>query len=272
MVMFTENTVVLAFLLTLFAGLATGIGGLLALLSKKVDPKFIAGSLGFSTGVMLYIAFVDFLKVSEEAFSINFDDKTALIYTTSCFFLGILIMGLIDYLIPCFENPHEMHSPEEMDEENKSCKKPKLYRVGIFTAIALAIHNVPEGLVTFIATLEEPMVGLSVALAIAIHNIPEGIAVSVPIYHATKKRRVAFFYSLLSGAAEPIGGVIGYILLINYFNSFAEGIVFAFVAGIMVFISLDELLPSAEKFHQHHVTIYGLIAGMATIALSLILI
>jgi ZIP family zinc transporter len=143
--------------------------------------------------------------------------------------------------------------------------------MGMFTALAIAIHNFPEGLATFAAALSDPALGLSIAVAIAIHNIPEGISVSVPVYYATGSKKKAFYYSFLSGTAEPVGALIGYFILLNFFSDFVFGILFAGVAGIMVFISLDELLPSAQKYGEHHLSIYGLIVGMAVMALSLLL-
>jgi ZIP family zinc transporter len=143
--------------------------------------------------------------------------------------------------------------------------------MGLFTALAIAIHNFPEGLATFTSALKDPYMGLSIAVAIAIHNIPEGIAVSVPVFYATKNRNKAFLYSFLSGLAEPLGALIGYLILLQFFSELVFGIVFAMVAGIMVFISLDELLPTAEKYGEHHLAMYGVISGMIVMALSLLL-
>ncbi len=193
-------------------------------------------------------------------------------------------------MVPSFENPHEVagiedmveidnmeHHLEEMEAERASeheGHKPKstsLYRMGIFSAIAIGIHNFPEGLATFASAIKDPTLGISIAIAIAIHNIPEGIAVSVPIYYATGDKRKAFFYSFLSGFSEPVGALVGYILLYRYFNDFVFGILFAGVAGIMVFISLDELLPAAQRYGEHHLSIYGLVSGVAVMAVSLLL-
>ncbi|HMB00087.1 MAG TPA: zinc transporter ZupT, partial [Spirochaetota bacterium] len=148
----------------------------------------------------------------------------------------------------------------------------RLYRIGIFTALAIAIHNFPEGLATFLSALQDPHLGIAIAVAIAIHNIPEGVAVSVPIYYATGSRKKAFVYSFLSGLAEPLGAIIGYVILYNYLNKFVFGFVFASVAGIMVYISLDELLPAAREYGEHHFSIYGMIIGMLVMAASLLLL
>ena len=146
-----------------------------------------------------------------------------------------------------------------------------MHRMGLFSALAIAIHNFPEGLATFVGGLQDPALGMSIAVAIAIHNIPEGIAVSVPLYYATGSRQKAFGLSFLSGLSEPVGALVGYFLLFRYFNDFVFGLLFASVAGIMVFISLDELLPTAEKYGEHHVAMYGVVSGMAVMAMSLVL-
>lgn len=267
-VWFTED-VWFALGLTLFAGLSTGVGSLMSFLSKKFNPAFLAGSLGFSAGVMIYVSLVEIFAKAKDSLILAHGIKSGNIYTVVAFFSGIALIALIDKLIPSFENPHEIKNIEEKNlnpEDNR-----KLLRMGMFSALAIAIHNFPEGLATFVAALSDPTLGISIAVAIAIHNIPEGIAVSVPIYYATKKRSKAFWYSFLSGLAEPVGALIGYFLLRNFFNDSTFGIIFAGVAGIMVYISLDELLPTAEEYGKHHVAIGGMIAGMAVMAVSLLL-
>jgi len=264
----TQN-ILFALSLTLFAGLSTGIGSLMSFLSKKFSPKFLALSLGFSAGVMIYVSFVEIFFKANESLSEAHGANWGEIYTVLAFFGGVAIIALIDRLIPSYENPHEIKNinPQTIIEENNV----KLKRMGLFAALAIAIHNFPEGLATFMGALTDPTLGISIAVAIAIHNIPEGIAVSVPIYYATKSKKKAFWLSFLSGLAEPIGAVVGYFLLRNLFNESTFGIIFASVAGIMVYISLDELLPTAEEYGEHHIAIGGLIAGMAVMALSLIL-
>lgn len=265
------NTILLGLLLTLGAGLATGIGSALAFFSKRTNIKFLAGALGFSAGVMIYVSFVEILVKAREALQNTLSASGAELLLVGSFFAGILVIGIIDRLIPSFENPHEAYSPEEMKNKQKAQRFRQLHRMGLFTALAIAIHNFPEGLATFAATLADPSIGIAIAIAIAIHNIPEGIAVSIPVYYATGSRKKAFWLSFFSGLAEPLGALIGYFLLRNYFNDLVFGILFAAVAGIMVFISLDELIPSAQKFGHHHHYIYGLIAGMAVMATSLLL-
>ena len=268
--MFNEN-VLIAFGLTLFAGLATGIGSALAFFAKRTNTKFLSVSLGFSAGVMIYVSFVEIFIKARDSLAAAYGLTTGTWITVASFFGGVFLIGIIDKLVPSFENPHEIRSVEEMGDEEASTKNQKLLRMGMFTALAIAIHNFPEGLATFAAALSDPALGISIAVAIAIHNIPEGISVSVPIYYATGSKKKAFYYSFLSGIAEPIGAVIGYVILLNFFSDIIFGILFAGVAGIMVFISLDELLPSAQKYGEHHLSIYGLILGMAVMALSLLL-
>ncbi len=262
-----EN-IAIAFGFTLFAGLSTGIGSVMAFFTKRTNTKFLAGSLGFSAGVMLYVSFIE-IFVKAKADLVNaLGEVEGTWVTVAAFFGGILFIGIIDKLIPEFENPHEAHKVEELTKEQHDTK---LLKMGLFSALAIAIHNFPEGLATFLSALEDPKLGLPIAVAIAIHNIPEGIAVSIPIFYATGKKKKAFWLSFSSGFAEPIGALVGYLILMPFINEITFGIMFSAVAGIMVFISLDELLPTAEEYGEHHVAIYGLIAGMAVMAISLLL-
>ncbi|HOD40709.1 MAG TPA: zinc transporter ZupT [Candidatus Wallbacteria bacterium] len=275
----TEN-VLFALALTIFAGLSTGIGSAIAFFAKKFDPRFLSGSLGFSAGVMIYVSFVEIFAKAKVSLTAAYGAKTGYSLTVLSFFAGMAIITLIDKLVPSYENPHETEFMDDMCAEcsedqlkiaREEAKSKNLLRMGMFSALAIAIHNFPEGLATFIGGLQEPGIGISIAVAIAIHNIPEGIAVSVPIYYATKSRRKAFLYSFMSGLSEPLGAIIGYFLLLNFFNQAMFGYVFAAVAGIMVYISLDELLPTAEKYGEHHIAIYGLISGMVVMSGSLLL-
>ena len=264
-----DHAVLLAFSLTLLAGLATGIGSAMAFFAKQTNTKFLSLALGFSAGVMIYVSFVEIFSKAKNAMINAFGEVPGTWYTVMAFFSGILIIGVIDKLVPTFENPHEIKDIEDMNK--KTGRDPKLMRMGLFTALAIAIHNFPEGLATFAAALSDPSLGISIAVAIAIHNIPEGISVSVPIYYASGSKKKAFVYSFLSGVSEPVGAFIGYFLLFRFFNDILFGVLFALVSGIMVFISLDELLPSAQKYGEHHLSIYGLVLGMLVMALSLLL-
>lgn len=264
-----SEDVLFALGLTVFAGLSTGIGSVMAFFSKSFNPKFLAGSLGFSAGVMIYVSLIEIFVKAKESLMAVYGPKPGYWATVISFFVGIGIIALIDKLVPSFENPHEVKNIER--EGLGSETKSKLMRMGVFSALAIAIHNFPEGLATFIGALHDPTLGVSIAVAIAIHNIPEGIAVSVPIYYATQSKRKAFNYSFLSGFAEPVGAVVGFFLFQTLFNDATFGLIFASVAGIMVYISLDELLPTAEEYGEHHVAIMGLVAGMIVMAASLVL-
>jgi len=266
---FSWNEILFAFGLTMFAGLATGIGSILAFFTKRTNTRFLSLALGFSAGVMIYVSFIEIFPKAKEALSDAYGDISAFWLTSVAFFAGIFLIALIDKLIPSFENPHEIKKVEDIDKG--FADRSKLMRMGIFTALAIAIHNFPEGLATFIAALEDPGLGIAIAVAIAIHNIPEGIAVSVPIYYATGNKKKAFWYSFASGLAEPVGATIGFLILMPFLSPLLFGMVFAGVAGIMVFISIDELLPAAQEFGEHHLSIYGLIAGMMVMAMSLLL-
>lgn len=266
------NNVLFAFGLTLFAGLSTGIGSGLAFFTKQTNKKFLSAALGFSAGVMIYVSMVEIFPEARESLELVYGEAKGYWITTISFFIGIAIIALIDKLVPNFENPHAIRDVKDMKKTEDKEQDPELLRMGIFSALAIAIHNFPEGLATFISAIHDPALGVSIAIAIAIHNIPEGIAVSVPIYYATGDRKKAFLYSFASGLSEPAGAILGYFLLRSFFTEAMFGIVFAIVAGIMVYISLDELLPAAEKYGEHHTAIYGLISGMGVMALSLVLL
>lgn len=290
--------VLLAFSLTMFAGLATGIGGLFVLRAKQTNFKFISGSLGFSAGVMIYVSFVELFPDALHRLSEAHGEQRGSWLTVIFFFIGIALIAIIDKLVPSGENPHEMSSIQEisaiqadlqdhkvtgsldvpMGEVGAEAKamsvrtQDALMRTGLFSALAIAIHNFPEGLATFMSALQDPALGVTIAIAIAIHNVPEGISVAVPVYYATGSKRKALGYAFLSGMAEPLGAIIGYLILMPFISAALLGYIFAAVAGIMVYISLDELLPTAEKYGEHHVAIWGLIAGMAFMALSMLLL
>lgn len=257
----------LAFLLTALAGLSTGIGSCIAFFTKQNNTKFLSVSLGFSAGVMIYVSMLELLADAMETLSQPFGIKMGTLFAILSFFGGMLFIALIDKVIPEGQNPHSVTSPAHASEAMHHSHG--LMRTGLLTALAIAIHNFPEGLATFVSALQEPRIAIPIAVAIAIHNIPEGIAVSVPIYYATGSKRKAFWYSFASGLSEPLGAVIGYLVLMPWINDTVNGILFAGVAGIMVFISFDELLPAAREYGEHHLSIYGLCGGMAVMALSL---
>lgn len=271
-----SGNILTAFLLTLFAGLSTGIGSAIAFFTKRTNTKLLSVALGFSAGVMIYISFMEIFPHAQEILIGKLGKWRGHWYSLLAFFGGMLLITLIDKFIPSFENPHELKAVEDMDDKSKAISFRKLYRMGIMTALAVGIHNFPEGLATFASALQDPSIGIAIAIAIAIHNIPEGIAVSVPIYYATGNRRKAFWLSFLSGISEPVGALLGYLLIMPFVTPENMDLIFAYilagVAGIMIFISFDELLPSAEEYGEHHLSVYGLIGGMAVMALSLMIL
>ncbi len=289
--------------LTVFAGMATGIGSAIAFTAKRTNYRFLSVATGFSAGVMLYVSFVEIFIKGVDSLTARYGDYWGHWVNAAAFFGGMLLIGLIDNLIPAAENPHETPSEKaaaplhdrsvsvpksdsaatqevsnasELPDRNMNHKA--LMRMGLFTALAIAIHNFPEGLATFLAALQDPTVGIAIAIAIALHNIPEGISVSVPIFYATGNRKRAFVFSVLSGLAEPVGAIIAFLILrliIRGENGLIPpqimGILFGGVAGIMVYISLDELLPTSRAYGKGHDSLYGLVAGMVVMALSLLL-
>ncbi|MBS3819987.1 zinc transporter ZupT [bacterium] len=289
--------------LTVFAGMATGIGSAIAFFAKRTNYRFLSISTGFSAGVMLYVSFVEIFGKGIESLTKAYGNYWANWVNALSFFGGIALIAVIDNMIPSAENPHETHPEPETrplheggvgmaetagggSEEEESVEdvhghlahKNRLMRMGLFTALAIAIHNFPEGLATFLAALEDPALGVAIAVAIALHNIPEGISVSVPIFYATGHRKKAFVYSVLSGLSEPVGAGIAYVA-IRFFLGKESGVIppqvmgvlFGCVAGIMVYISLDELLPTSRAYGRGHDSLLGLIGGMAVMAFSLLL-
>ena len=260
----TTQTILIAFGLTMIAGLSTGLGSILAFFTKRSNNKALSGALGLSAGVMVYISFMEMMPQSLHLLSLQNSEQQATIYMLLAFFGGIALIWGIDLLIPEDENPHEMHRVEEVEH------KSGLKRTGIMLALAIGIHNFPEGLATFASTLSGTDIAIPIVIAIAIHNIPEGIAVSVPIYHATGNRKKAFWYSFLSGMAEPLGALLGFLVLLPFWSDTINALLLAFVSGIMVFIAFDELLPGAEKYGHHHWAIGGVVCGMLLMAGSLL--
>lgn len=263
--MFTDSKILFAFLLTAVAGLSTGIGSLIALVAKKTNRNFLSISLGFSAGIMIYVSFMEMMPTALTGLTGVYGEKEGALYLILAFFCGILLINVIDFIIPENVNPHEAHGVEEMQKEIQ------MKRTGVMVAISIAIHNFPEGIATFTSALESLDIAIPITVAIAIHNIPEGIAVAVPIYHSSGSRKKAFWYSFLSGLAEPMGALLAFVFLFRFWTPALNGLILSAVSGIMVFISLDELLPAAEKYGKHHLSIAGVVAGMLVMALSLFL-
>lgn len=272
-----DSAVLLAFTVTLFAGLATGIGSTIAFLSKTTNKAFFALSMGFSAGVMIYLSFAEILPKASKYIASEVDPAQASAVAAGALISGMILMALIDAVVPSGANPHENTRVELMSEPDGTVsdvgiEQKRLLQMGVFVALAIAIHNFPEGLATFLLVLDDPEIGIALAIAVAMHNIPEGIAVSVPVYYATKSKAKAFRLSFLSGLAEPAGAVIGYLILAPFLSDFVLGVIFAMVAGVMVFLAIDTLLPTARNSSRGHLTVYGLIGGMAVMAASLVLL
>lgn len=276
------ETTITAFMMTLAAGAATGIGGALILLMKKISSNFLAGALGLSAGVMIFISLAELYPEAQAM--ISGQAAGGALYVVIAFFIGMGIITLIDFLVPDYENPHEAsgltlystNAATDMILQSEHEGKGALAKLGIMSALAIGIHNFPEGMATFIGALNDPQMGAGITFAIAIHNIPEGIAVAIPIFYATKSKRKALLYATLSGMTEPAGAAICYGVTALFGVQIQNGgaafpLILAAAAGIMVYISLDELLPTAEKYGKHHVAIAGVVAGMAVMAVSLLL-
>ena len=266
------NGTLTALLLTLIAGAATGIGGALVLFKKKLSSNTLAASLGLSAGVMVFISLAEMFPEAQKEIASLGSIKYGEAWTLLAFFAGMGIIMLIDFLVPEYENPHEASELSLGGSNEKT-----LHRLGIMSALAIAIHNFPEGIATFIGALNDPQMGASITFAIGIHNIPEGIAVAIPIYYATKSKGKALLYATLSGFSELIGALLCMgVTAIFGVELTGSGPVFplilAAVAGIMIYISLDELLPTAEKYGKHHIAIAGVISGMAIMGISLLII
>ncbi len=240
-----------ALLLAFLAGISTAIGGLIAFFIKKFKVSYLSLTLGFSVGVMIFISFVQFFMTSIR--NIGF------LYADVGFFLGIVIIYLLDLSIP------------HIYKEEKTGGVRKLKKVGMLVALGISIHNFPEGIAVLFSSLSNTRLGLLVAVAIALHNIPEGISVAAPIYYATKDKRKAFYYSLLSGLAEPVGAILALLFFSPFISEFSLNFMFAVVAGIMVFISFDELLPTCFKYKRFHIAILGMLAGMFVMSMALYL-
>ena len=265
------NGVWSALILTLIAGSATGIGGALVLFKKQLSSRFLAGALGLSAGVMIFISLAEMFPEAQAMIG-NTGMTHGKAWILIAFFIGMGLITLIDFLIPEYENPHEA-SGLSLDTTGSQ----SLHRLGLMSALAIAVHNFPEGIATFIGALNDAQMGAGITFAIAIHNIPEGIAVAIPIYYATQSKGKALLYATLSGMSELIGALLCLAVTKVFGVELTGGgpvfpLIMAAVAGIMIYISLDELLPTAEKYGKHHVAIAGVVGGMAIMGISLLVI
>jgi len=257
----SSGNVGIALALTLVAGLSTGIGSAIAYFIRRPKIVYLSFSLGLSAGVMIYVSFVELLPGATEIVG----EWLGVLF----FFIGIGFIAIVDLLVPEPENPHNL---EGLDEPRGPHEERELMRTGVMTALAIGIHNFPEGLATFASALSDVRLGVFIAIAIAIHNIPEGIAVSVPIYYATSNKNKAFLYSFLSGVSEPVGALLGFLVLMPFLTPVVLAGTLAFVAGVMIYISLDELLPMAHRYGHGHLVIGGIVLGMLVMAVSLIML
>jgi ZIP family zinc transporter len=250
-----------ALLLATGAGLSTTIGSLLGVVIKKPGPSFMGFTLGFSAGVMIFVSFAELLAKAIEIEGVGFSGA----YIT--FFLGMGVYFLIDVLVPHDYMGYHDHSGHRYD--GTPARSPhNLERTGLLLALGVSIHNFPEGMATFVATLESFSIGFPIALAVAIHNIPEGLAISAPVYAATGNQRKAFLWSFFSGVSEVAGAILAAVTLMPLLSETLMGFSLAAVAGIMVLISLDELIPSAKALASEHMPILGVIVGMLLMMLS----
>lgn len=262
----SSSNLVTAFGITLAAGLFTVLGSGLVMFSKTPNPRILSFALAFAGGAMVYVSLTEIFGKSSEAFAETHGEASGFAAATVAFLAGIAIIALIDRLVP---NPHE--TLDARDPAFQESRRQHVARIGLMAALAITAHNFPEGLATFFATLESPALGMPLAFAIAIHNIPEGISIAAPVYFATRSRKKTVLACLASGLAEPLGAVLGYTLLKPFLSPAVFGSVFGIIAGVMVFLALDELLPSAKRYSDGHETVYGLTSGMAVMALSLVL-
>ena len=248
-----ETNIWIALLLTSLAGLATTVGSLIGLAVRKPGPKLMGFILGFSAGVMIFVSFVELLQKGVHA--------VGFVQGHAAFFVGMLGFFLLDTLVP-----HTYLGDEDISDKHK---ENRLTRTGLLIALGIGVHNFPEGMATFAGALKDFRLGIAIAVAIAIHNIPEGLAVSAPIYSATGSRKKAFLWSFLSGVSEPLGAGVAALILMPILTEAVLGWMLAFVAGIMVAISVDELVPAAKSFDTEHMPIAGIMSGMFIMALSL---
>lgn len=244
-----------ALALSAVAGLSTTIGALIGISLKEISPRFMSANLGFAAGVMIFISFVELFERS-----INI---VGLFYASIAFFSGMLFMFVLDFLIPHEYIGESMKSKSELID---------IKRTSLFIALGVAIHNFPEGMATFAGAMDNLKIGFAIAFAIAAHNIPEGLAVSIPIFVATKSHKKAFFYSFLSGLSEPIGASLAAVVLYSFLTPSILAYMLAFVAGLMVFISLDELVPASRVYGFDHTAILAVILGMTIMWASLLVI
>ena len=261
--------------LTLFVGLTMGFGSLFAFLIKDGNKKFLSLSLSFSAGIMIYISFMEILPEGIHLIQETASGTRGNVIAFSAFFGGMIFTALLEKWVHSIGGHYhhdidEDHIPLE-EEEEKGIDKRHLEKLGIMTAVSIGIHNLPEGLAIFTTGLKDITIAIPLAIAVILHNIPLSIAISVPIYYATKSKRKSFLYASLVGLCQPVGAILGYALFSNFFGDMLFGVLFCIISGIMIFVSLDELLPTSQQYEDHHFSVYGTILGMMVMAISLML-
>lgn len=269
---FFSYDVLIAFGLCAGAAAATMIGCFSIFMTKSgPSPRLLAFGLAFAGGAMVYVSLVEIFQKSYASFGESYLDKSAYGYATLALFAGVGLVLLLDKLIP---NPHHALADKDVGHVHAHGHDHHHYdikKIGLLAAAAITAHNFPEGMATFFAALDNPAVGGSLAFAIAIHNIPEGVSIAIPVYHATGSRKKAVLACLISALAEPVGALLGYVVLQPFLSPTVYGVIFGVIAGVMVFLALDELLPSAKRYSRGHEAVYGIISGMALLAISLVL-
>ncbi|MEQ8198530.1 MAG: zinc transporter ZupT [Clostridiaceae bacterium] len=263
----------ISLLITLLAGLSTCIGSVAVIIKRNIGDIYLSISLAFSAGVMVFVSFNEILPEGKRIMASGYGANQGPLFAYGLFFLGIILTAFIDKLVPVPQNPHELSiTRQQRTLHMDMIRRNKLKRMGLFTAVVIMLHNFPEGIATFMTSMNDIKLGFPIAIAVALHNIPEGIVVSVPIFYATGSKWRAFKLAAISGLAEPLGALLTYLILMPYFSEIMYGAVMSVVAGIMVYISFDELLPSAQEYGEHHIAIWSLIAGMLAMAISLVII
>lgn len=260
------SNVLMSFGLTLIVGLTMGIGSFISFFAKETNKRFLALSLSFSAGIMVYVAFMAILPEGLELIEENLGHETGHTIGLVAFFSGMIIVAIIEKLVHILGGDHDHH---HSGHHHIHTEGDHLNKLGIVSAIAIAVHNLPEGLAIFTAGLNDISLAIPIALAVVMHNIPLGMAISIPIYYSSKSRKKAFAYTILVGLCQPLGAILGYLLLYKFFSDVLFGILFAMIAGIMIFVAVDELLPTSQRYEDHHISVYGFIVGMMVMAISL---
>lgn len=238
------NSISIAFLLTTIAGLSTMLGTFPIFIKLRNESKIIAGSLAFAAGVMICVSIIDLIPESIGMLEVNYNGVITVLLVFSFIMIGIVMSSMLNKSLPT------------------STKDSNLYKVGIISMLAIILHNIPEGIATFISTTKDTSLGVALTIAIAMHNIPEGISISVPIYYATKSKSKALLYTFVSALSEPLGAILTYLFLLQFVNDIMLGLLFAFIAGIMLQISFTELLPMSNSYNEGRITKVFFIVGM----------